>query len=136
MAASVEYSPNAYRHCSRTSEPGLGLGATPGPCAVHAEHQHPAQAQPPKHAPPNSHPLTPELPAYTSAIHPTAACWAWAGRGSKLALRPIDSAALAAAADDEGDSAAPGAGALGGEGSVIDTGKGKFGMAVEFVSSR
>lgn len=84
--------------------------------------------------------LSAELAAYAAAIHPTAACWAWTGRGSKLAIRSIDTAALEAAdaetQDEDGEQAtqAGPSNALSGSGSVVDTVKGKFGMAVEFVS--
>ena len=60
------------------------------------------------------------------------ACWAWSGRSSRLAIRQIST---------EGESSTNGQaeghvgrGLLGGEGKVVDTGKGKFGMDVKFVS--
>ncbi|KAL1406915.1 Ski complex subunit Rec14 [Vanrija albida] len=65
--------------------------------------------------------LTPELPAYAAALHPATSALAWAGRGSRLAIRAVD-----AAAGDEGD------GILSGAGSVVDLVKGKFGMDVQF----
>lgn len=64
--------------------------------------------------------LTTELPAHAGAIHPQGKAWAWAGRGSRLAIRSIEDVASETA--------------LSGSGKLIDTGKGKFGMAVEFVS--
>lgn len=75
-----------------------------------------------------------ELPAYACALHPTMACWAWSGRSSKLAIRQIS-------APSEGETSATGyadghvgRGPLVGEGKVVETGKGKFGMDVRFVS--
>ena len=60
------------------------------------------------------------------------ACWAWSGRSSKLAIRSIESSDI----DNEpiANGSGIGKGPLGGEGKVIDTGKGKFGMDVRFVS--
>ncbi|WVF66299.1 hypothetical protein IAT40_001039 [Kwoniella sp. CBS 6097] len=72
-----------------------------------------------------------ELPAYAAAIHPTSQCWAWSGRSSKLAIRSISQSqdASTSGSDSEGSSR----GALGGdEGKVVDTGRGKFGMDVQF----
>ncbi|KAL7420322.1 Ski complex subunit Rec14 [Cryptotrichosporon argae] len=71
-----------------------------------------------------------ELPAFASAIHPHAAAWAWSGRSSKLAIRPLS------VPETSGDGAAngeAGRGPLGGDGGkVVDTGKGRFGMDVRF----
>jgi WD repeat-containing protein 61 len=72
-----------------------------------------------------------ELAAYTSALHPNLECWAWSGRSSKLAIRTMsDTSSSESSSNGEGSSR----GALGGEGKVIDTGKGKFGMDLQFVS--
>ncbi|GFZ44693.1 hypothetical protein JCM24511_02417, partial [Saitozyma sp. JCM 24511] len=72
-----------------------------------------------------------ELPAFTSALHPDIKCWAWSGRSSKVGIRPIMEEE--ASNDEELDgSAAVGRGPLGGEGGVIDTGKGKFTMSLNF----
>jgi len=73
--------------------------------------------------------LMPELPAYTGALHPQDKCWAWSGRSSKIAIRSIDSDAggEAEVASDRGP--------LGGQGKLVDAGKGKFGMDLQFVSS-
>jgi hypothetical protein len=60
-----------------------------------------------------------ELPAYAAALHPSSRAWASVGRGSKVAVRSIES---------EGDDA------LRSPGSVVDTTKGRFGMSVAFVS--
>ncbi|WRT63508.1 uncharacterized protein IL334_000413 [Kwoniella shivajii] len=70
-----------------------------------------------------------ELPAFTSAIHPEEKCWAWSGRSSKLAIRSIESIAEV---NGNGESSGSGRGVLGGAGKVIDTGKGKFGMDLQF----
>ena len=60
-------------------------------------------------------------------------CWAWSGRSSKVAIRSISDEA-----EEEGinghQEGSVGRGALGGDGKVIDTGKGKFGMDLQFVS--
>lgn len=79
-----------------------------------------------------SFPTDSELPAFTSALSPSANAWAWAGRGSKLAIRSIDTSALEATETEE--ESQPGPSVLGGSGNLIDTAKGKFGMSVEFVS--
>lgn len=82
-----------------------------------------------------------ELAGYAAAIHPQAACWAWSGRSSKLGIRQIpgalatengESVTANGNGNENGDEAA-GRGALAGEGKVVDTGKGKFGMDVKFV---
>ena len=57
------------------------------------------------------------------------ACWAWSGRASKLAIRPI-SGESSTNGQAEGK---VGRGILGGDGKVIQTGKGKFGMDIKFV---
>lgn len=82
--------------------------------------------------------LMAELPAFSAAIHPTQACWAYSGRSSKLAIRPI--ASIETSSEDAESStanangtAAVGKGSLGGEGKVVIAGKGKFGMDVKFV---
>jgi WD repeat-containing protein 61 len=80
---------------------------------------------------------TKELPAFTSALHPDLKCWAWSGRSSKLGIRPITEDAASndeELAEDGSGHAAVGRGPLGGEGGVIDTGKGKFTMSLKFVS--
>ncbi|EJT50509.1 hypothetical protein A1Q1_00175 [Trichosporon asahii var. asahii CBS 2479] len=64
----------------------------------------------------SSPPLTAELAAYRGALAPDAGSWAWTGRGARVAIRPVG----------EGE------GALGGEGSVVDLGKGRFGMSVVY----
>ncbi|OCF43764.1 hypothetical protein I317_02368 [Kwoniella heveanensis CBS 569] len=75
-----------------------------------------------------------ELPAFAAAIHPTSQCWAWSGRSSKLAIRSIyqDGPSVSASASAGEDSEGSSRGLLGGEGKVIDTGRGKFGMDVQF----
>ncbi|WWC85657.1 uncharacterized protein L201_000523 [Kwoniella dendrophila CBS 6074] len=82
-----------------------------------------------------------ELPAFTSAIHPENKCWAWSGRSSKLAIRPIEQDSLAQEQPTNGDDAETSGngegssikrGSIGGEGKSIDTGKGKFGMDLQF----
>ncbi|WVW81637.1 hypothetical protein I302_103632 [Kwoniella bestiolae CBS 10118] len=74
-----------------------------------------------------------ELPAFTSAIHPQQKCWAWSGRSSKVAIRSIDQDLISAESQEgvNGDSSNK-KGGLGGDGKVVDTGKGKFGMDVQF----
>jgi WD repeat-containing protein 61 len=82
-----------------------------------------------------------ELPAFSAAIHPNQACWAYSGRSSKLAIRPISTIEPSTSTEGEsstsvngnGSGAAVGRGPLGGEGKVVNTGKGKFGMDVKFV---
>ncbi|KAK4683813.1 WD repeat-containing protein 61, partial [Tremellales sp. Uapishka_1] len=64
-----------------------------------------------------------ELPAFSAALHPESKCWAWSGRSSKIAIRPITDS------DVGGESSR---GSLGGAGKTIETGKGKFGMDVKF----
>ena len=60
------------------------------------------------------------------------ACWAWSGRSSRLAIRQISAEGESSTnGQDEGH---VGRGLLGGQGKVVDTGKGKFGMDVKFVS--
>ncbi|WWC66979.1 uncharacterized protein I206_100886 [Kwoniella pini CBS 10737] len=74
-----------------------------------------------------------ELPAFTSAIHPEGKCWAWSGRSSKLAMRPIDQIVPEANGEEaNGEASNNRRGGLGGESKAIDTGKGKFGMDVQF----
>nr|XP_031859914.1 uncharacterized protein CI109_004763 [Kwoniella shandongensis]KAA5526986.1 hypothetical protein CI109_004763 [Kwoniella shandongensis] len=70
-----------------------------------------------------------ELPAFSSALHPESACWAWSGRSSRLAIRPM---ANSTEPESNGSGEGSGRGVLGGEGKVIDTGKGKFGMDLKF----
>ncbi|WVQ93920.1 hypothetical protein IAU59_000998 [Kwoniella sp. CBS 9459] len=75
-----------------------------------------------------------EIPAYAAALHPSSQCWAWSGRSSKLAIRSISqdaagSSSAGAGAESEGNSSR---GLLGGVGKVVDTGRGKFGMDVQF----
>lgn len=79
--------------------------------------------------------LTSGLPAFAGALHPNLDCWAWSGRSSKVAIRSFDKPSTEAesAGDDQGIA---GKGGLGGSGKVIDTGKGKFGMDLQFVSAR
>lgn len=67
-----------------------------------------------------------ELPAYTGALHPQDRCWAWSGRSSKIAIRHMQ--------QDTGDDSQD-QGLLSGEGTVIEAGKGKFGMDLQFVSA-
>lgn len=79
----------------------------------------------------------PELPGYAAAIHPSEECWAWSGRSSKLGIRRITD--LASGHEDgetngNANGNGIGRGALAGTGAVVDTGKGKFGMDVKFVS--
>ncbi|KAK8844633.1 hypothetical protein IAR55_006480 [Kwoniella newhampshirensis] len=57
------------------------------------------------------------------------ACWAWSGRSSKVAIRSI---ADSDEAHFDGDSQASSRGVLGGEGRVVDAGKGRFGMDLKF----
>jgi WD repeat-containing protein 61 len=76
-----------------------------------------------------------ELPAFTSALHPDFKCWAWSGRSSKVGIRPIEEKASDEGLLEDGPAQATvGRGPLGGEGRVIDTGKGKFTMSLNFVS--
>lgn len=75
------------------------------------------------------------LPAYACALHPTMACWAWSGRSSKLAIRQISTPSAGESSTNGYANGQVGKGPLGGEGKVIETGKGKFGMDVKFVSS-
>ncbi|OCF71338.1 hypothetical protein I204_07965 [Kwoniella mangroviensis CBS 8886] len=70
-----------------------------------------------------------ELPAFTSAIHPQNKCWAWSGRSSKLAIRSIDQLSPQ---EGEGVNGNTTRGGLGGNGKIVDTGKGKFGMDLQF----
>jgi hypothetical protein len=72
-----------------------------------------------------------ELAGYTSAIHPEGSCWAWSGRSSKLGIRQVSSGLSNENGETNGEA---GRGPLGGAGKVVDTGKGKFGMDVKFVS--
>lgn len=74
-----------------------------------------------------------EIPAFTCALHPQYACWAWSGRTSKVVIRTMGSV------DDDVDadadpSSTQGPGPLGGESSVMQGGKGKFGLDLQFVS--
>ncbi|WVR03408.1 hypothetical protein IAU60_000399 [Kwoniella sp. DSM 27419] len=74
-----------------------------------------------------------ELPAFASAIHPESKAWAWSGRSSKLSIRSIPSdQAGSTSANGETNGEGSRRGLLGGEGKVVDTGKGKFGMDVQF----
>ena len=78
-----------------------------------------------------------ELPAYACAIHPKLACWAWSGRSSRLAIRQMSDVEPEPSANGNGNGeSSVGRGPLGGEGKVVETGKGKFGMDVKFVSPR
>lgn len=72
-----------------------------------------------------------ELPAFTSALHPQAQCWAWTGRGARVAIRRIEGDALA---EVDGDAEVEGKGPLGVDGSTVEIAKGRFGMGIEFVS--
>jgi hypothetical protein len=72
-----------------------------------------------------------ELPGYAGAIHPEGKCWAWSGRSSKLGIRQITQSLSNENGETNGEA---GRGALAGSGKVVDTGKGKFGMDVKFVS--
>lgn len=74
-----------------------------------------------------------ELPAYSGALHPQGKCWAWSGRSSKVAIRSIDTDVSSQEGSGEA-STSIGRGVLGGTGKLIDTGKGKFGMDLQFVS--
>lgn len=77
-----------------------------------------------------------ELPAYACALHPSLACWAWSGRSSKLAIRPLSQSSDTDGGETNGHvEGSVGRGTLGAEGTVIETGKGKFGMDLKFVSS-
>jgi hypothetical protein len=79
----------------------------------------------------------PELPGYAAAIHPNGECWAWSGRSSKLGIRRITDLTPGhedSEAHGNGNGNGIGRGALAGTGAVVDTGKGKFGMDVKFVS--
>jgi WD repeat-containing protein 61 len=73
--------------------------------------------------------LMPELPAYSGALHPQESCWAWSGRSSRVDIRSIGG--------DPGDQedGQTGRGPLGGEGGIVETGKGRFGMDLQFVSA-
>jgi WD repeat-containing protein 61 len=64
------------------------------------------------------------------------ACWAWSGRSSKVAIRSIPETSEASNENGNGESSGSiGHGPLGGGiGKVIETGKGKFGMDIKFVS--
>ncbi|WWD22815.1 hypothetical protein CI109_107309 [Kwoniella shandongensis] len=63
------------------------------------------------------------------AVEGEHACWAWSGRSSRLAIRPM---ANSTEPESNGSGEGSGRGVLGGEGKVIDTGKGKFGMDLKF----
>lgn len=81
-----------------------------------------------------------EIPAYACALHPSSSAYAYCGRSSKIIVKTISSDSLNGFSienDEDGDEpngAAVGAGPLGGEGKVVDTGKGKFAMDINFVS--
>lgn len=79
-----------------------------------------------------------EVGAYACALHPEATSYAWSGRSSKVVIRslsPVDDSANGyGAADEEGAPAQIGAGPLSGESTVVEAGKGKFGMALKYVS--
>ncbi len=77
-----------------------------------------------------------ELPAYACALHPTMACWAWSGRSSRIAIRQISTPSEGKSSTNGLVHERVGRGPLGGEGKVVETGKGKFGMDVKFVSRR
>ncbi|WVQ82635.1 hypothetical protein IAT38_004767 [Cryptococcus sp. DSM 104549] len=70
------------------------------------------------------------LPAFACALHPKKSCWAWSGRSSKVAIRSIDANSLAEALDAEGEGADQGP--LDGEGKTVDSGKGRYGMDLQF----
>ena len=57
-------------------------------------------------------------------------CWAWSGRASRLALRSISEEANG---ESSSNGEGVGRGLLGGQGKLIETGKGKFGMDIQFV---
>lgn len=81
-----------------------------------------------------------EIPAYACALHPSSSAYAYCGRSSKIIVKTISSDSLNGGSnedDDEGNEqngVSVGAGPLGGEGKVVDTGKGKFAMDINFVS--
>ncbi|OWZ45814.1 hypothetical protein C349_02482 [Cryptococcus neoformans var. grubii Br795] len=64
----------------------------------------------------------PEIPAFACSLHPQSSCWAWSGRSSKVVIRTMIS--------DDADPTTQGP--LGGESSIMDGGKGKFGMDLQF----
>lgn len=74
-----------------------------------------------------------EIPAFTCALHPQRACWAWSGRTSKVVIRTMGSDDVDVDADAD-SSSTQGPGPLGGESSVMQGGKGKFGLDLQFVS--
>lgn len=74
-----------------------------------------------------------EIPAFTCALHPQHACWAWSGRTSKVVIRTMGSDDVDVDADAD-SSSTQGPGPLGGESSVMQGGKGKFGLDLQFVS--
>lgn len=74
-----------------------------------------------------------EIPAFTCALHPQYACWAWSGRTSKVVIRTMGSDDVDADADAD-SSSTQGPGPLGGESGVMQGGKGKFGLDLQFVS--
>lgn len=81
----------------------------------------------------------PEIPAFACALHPSNSAWAYCGRSSKIVVRPISSDAIESLGTQNGEEedmepAKTGKGPLGGEGQVVDSGKGKFAMDVKFVS--
>jgi WD repeat-containing protein 61 len=75
-----------------------------------------------------------ELPGYAGAIHPEGKCWAWSGRSSKLGIRQISSLGAKNGNGNGESNGEASRGPLAGTGKVVDTGKGKFGMDVKFVS--
>lgn len=74
-----------------------------------------------------------EIPAFACALHPQHACWAWSGRTSKVVIRTMGSDDADADADAD-PSSTQGQGPLGGESSVMQGGKGKFGLDLQFES--
>jgi len=60
-------------------------------------------------------------------------CWAWSGRASNVAIRSIEEGEKEEANGHSSETI--GKGVLGGAGKLVDTGKGKFGMDIKFVSA-
>lgn len=83
-----------------------------------------------------------EIPAFACALHPQSSAYAWAGRSSKIGIRSIVPDSLGDQETQDGEangnglssSEAVGKGPLGGEGKIVDTGKGKFVMDMKYVS--
>jgi hypothetical protein len=71
-------------------------------------------------------------------LHPEGTSYAWSGRSSKVIIRSMGAMDDAVNGTDvdmgEGKETAVGSGPLSAEGAVVEAGKGKFGMALEYVS--